>query len=91
LKKYVANCIGWIHIVRAVEVLAMGIRDLCNKIIPVVLEERVLKTLNGKVLSAESEYMLVEHRKTVVNGKKSHVEYHFQLDLKEEEEIATEE
>ena len=51
LKKYVANCIGWIHIVRAVEVLAMGIRDLCNKIIPVVLEERVLKTLNGKVLS----------------------------------------
>jgi len=63
LKKFVANCIGWIHIVRAVEVVAMGIRDLSNKIVPVVLEERVLRTSNGKILTADSEYMLVESRK----------------------------
>jgi hypothetical protein len=61
----VANCIGWIHIVRAVEVVTMGLRDLCNKIVPLPVEERILRTSNGKALNENSEYILVESRKTV--------------------------
>ena len=46
---------------------------------------RELKTSTGKILTKTSEYTLVEKKKVIADGKKSKVDYVFELDLKEEE------
>jgi hypothetical protein len=30
----VANCIGWHHVLRMIEVIGMSIKELCEKIFP---------------------------------------------------------
>ena len=45
---------------------------------------RELKTSTGKVLTKDSEYTLVERKKYVTVGKKTQIDYVFELDLKEE-------
>lgn len=80
--KFIVNCIGWNHINRCLEVIDMSLRDLLYKIVPTKVVIRELKTSSGKVLTADSEYTLVERKKYVTVGKKTHVDYIFELDLK---------
>jgi len=63
----------------------MSMRDLVYKIVPQKVVIRELKTSTGKVLTKESEYTLVERKKYVTVGKKTQVDYVFELDLKEED------
>jgi len=60
-------------------------RDLIYKIVPTKVVVRELKTSTGKVLTKDSEYTLVERKKITQVGKKTQVDYVFELDLKEEE------
>ena len=60
-------------------------RDLVYKIVPQKIVVRELKTSTGKILTKDSEYTLVERKKYVVVGKKTQIDYVFELDLKEEE------
>ena len=62
----------------------MAMRDLLYKIIPTKVVIRELKTSSGKVLTRDSEYTLVEKKRYVTVGKKTHVDYIFELDLKED-------
>jgi hypothetical protein len=82
IDKFIVNCIGWNHINRCIEVIDMALRDLLYKIIPTKVVIRELKTSSGKVLTKESEYTLVEKKRYVTVGKKTHVDYVFELDLK---------
>lgn len=91
IDKFIVNCIGWNHINRCIEVLDMTIRDLIHKIVPTKVVIRELKTSSGKVLTKDSEYTLVEKKKVVTVGKKTHVDYVFELDLKEDEQKLKEE
>lgn len=84
IDKFVVNCIGWTHINRCIEVIDMALRDLVYKIVPTKVVIRELKTSSGKVLTADSEYVLVEKKRYVTVGKKTHVDYVFELDLKED-------
>ena len=59
-------------------------RDLIYKIVPTKSVVRELKTSTGKVLTKDSEYTLVERKKYVTVGKKTQIDYVFELDLKEE-------
>ena len=70
---------------RAIEVIEMAMRDLIYKIVPTKIVVRELKTSTGKVLTKDSEYTLVEKKKYVTVGKKTQIDYVFELDLKEEE------
>lgn len=63
----------------------MAFRDLIYKIVPTKIVVRELKTSTGKVLTKDSEYTLVERKKHVTVGKKTQIDYVFELDLKEEE------
>jgi len=63
----------------------MAMRDLIYKIVPTKVVVRELKTSTGKVLTKDSEYTLVERKKITQVGKKTQVDYVFELDLKEEE------
>lgn len=63
----------------------MAMRDLIYKIVPTKIVVRELKTSTGKVLTKDSEYTLVERKKVVQQGKKTQIDYVFELDLKEEE------
>ena len=91
IDKFIVNCIGWNHVNRCIEVLDMTIRDLVHKIVPTKVVIRELKTSSGKVLTKDSEYTLVEKKKVVTVGKKTHVDYVFELDLKEDEQKLKEE
>jgi len=62
----------------------MSIRDLVFKIVPAKVIVRELKTSTGKVLTKDSEYVLIEKKKNVIQGKNVTVEYFFELDIKEE-------
>ena len=62
----------------------MSLRDLLYKIVPTKVVIRELKTSSGKVLNKDSEYTLVERKRYVTVGKKTHVDYIFELDLKED-------
>lgn len=62
----------------------MAMRDLVYKIVPTKIVVRELKTSTGKVLTKDSEYTLVERKKYVNVGKKTQIDYVFELDLKEE-------
>ena len=84
LDKFIVNCIGWNHINRCIEVIDMAFRDLLYKIVPTKVVIRELKTSSGKVLTKDSEYTLVERKRYVTVGKKTHVDYIFELDLKED-------
>lgn len=84
IDKFIVNCIGWNHIHRCVEVIEMTMRDLIYKIVPTKVVIRELKTSSGKVLTKDSEYTLVERKRYVTVGKKTHVDYIFELDLKED-------
>ena len=84
LDKFIVNCIGWNHINRCIEVIDMAFRDLVYKIVPTKVVIRELKTSSGKVLTKDSEYTLVERKRYVTVGKKTHVDYIFELDLKED-------
>ena len=64
----------------------MALRDLLYKIVPTKVVIRELKTSSGKVLTRDSEYTLVERKRYVTVGKKTHVDYIFELDLKEDSE-----
>ena len=86
LDKFIINCIGWNHINRCIEVIDMALRDLLYKIVPTKVIIRELKTSSGKVLTRDSEYTLVERKRYVTVGKKTHVDYIFELDLKEDSE-----
>lgn len=85
------NCIGWSHVLRCIEVIEMAMRDLIFRIVPTKIVVRELKTSTGKVLNRDSEYVLVERKKYVTVGKKTQVDYVFELDLKEEEKGGFEE
>ena len=91
IDQFVVNCIGWSHVLRCIEVIEMAMRDLIYKIVPTKIVVRELKTSTGKVLTKDSEYTLVERKKYVQVGKKPHIDYVFELDLKEEEKAETEE
>ena len=78
------NCIGWNHVQSIIEVIEMSIRDLVIKIVPAKVVVRELKTSTGKVLTKDSEYILIEKKKNVTQGKNVTVEYFFELDIKEE-------
>ena len=69
---------------RCIEVVEMAMRDLIYKIVPTKIVVRELKTSSGKVLTKDSEYTLVERKKYVTVGKKTQIDYVFELDLKEE-------
>ena len=69
----------------------MALRDLIYKIVPTKIVVRELKTSTGKVLTKDSEYVLVERKKYVTVGKKTQIDYVFELDLKEEEKGENEE
>ncbi len=84
IDKFIVNCIGWNHINRCIEVIDMAFRDLLYKIVPTKVVIRELKTSSGKVLTKDSEYTLVERKRYVTVGKKTHVDYIFELDLKED-------
>ena len=86
IDKFIVNCIGWNHINRCIEVIDMAFRDLLYKIVPTKVVIRELKTSSGKVLNKDSEYTLVERKRYVTVGKKTHVDYIFELDLKEDTE-----
>ncbi len=85
IDQFVVNCIGWSHVLRCIEVIEMAMRDLIYKIVPTKVVVRELKTSTGKVLTKDSEYTLVERKKYVTVGKKTQIDYVFELDLKEEE------
>ena len=70
---------------RCIEVVEMAMRDLIYKIVPQKIVVRELKTSTGKILTKDSEYTLVERKKYVHVGKKTQIDYVFELDLKEEE------
>ena len=70
---------------RCIEVIEMAMRDLVYKIVPTKIVVRELKTSTGKVLTKDSEYTLVERKKYVNVGKKTQIDYVFELDLKEDE------
>ena len=72
--------------IRCIEVIEMAMRDLVYKIVPTKIVVRELKTSTGKVLTKDSEYTLVERKKYVTVGKKTQIDYVFELDLKEDEE-----
>lgn len=76
---------------RCIEVIEMAMRDLIYKIVPTKVVVRELKTSTGKVLTKDSEYTLVERKKYVTVGKKTQIDYVFELDLKEEEKNEDEE
>ena len=61
----------------------MSMRDLIYKIVPQKIVVRELKTSTGKVLTKDSEYTLVERKKYIMVGKKTQVDYVFELDLKD--------
>jgi hypothetical protein len=65
----------------------MTVRDLIYRIVPTKVVIRELKTTNGKVLKKNCEYTLVEKQRHVTIGKKTHVDYIYELDLKEDENI----
>lgn len=88
---FVVNCIGWSHVLRCIEVIEMAMRDLVYKIVPTKIVVRELKTSTGKVLTKDSEYTLVERKKYVNVGKKTQIDYVFELDLKEDEKEEGEE
>jgi hypothetical protein len=69
---------------RIVEVIEMSIRDLVFKIVPAKVIVRELKTSTGKVLTKDSEYVLIEKKKNVTQGKNVTVEYFFELDIKDD-------
>jgi hypothetical protein len=83
LEQFNVNTIGWSHVQRIIEVLEMSIRDLIYKIVPAQLVIRELKTSTGKVLTKESVYHLEEKKQYVTVGKKTKVEYVFELDVKD--------
>jgi hypothetical protein len=56
------NCIGWSHVQRIIEVMEMSFRDLIYKIVPAKVVIRELKTSSGKVLTKDSEYILLEKK-----------------------------
>lgn len=62
----------------------MTLRDLIYKIVPTKVVIRELKTSTGKVLTKDSEYTLVEKKRYVTVGKKTQVDYVFELDLRED-------
>lgn len=69
----------------------MAMRDLVYKIVPTKVVVKELKTSTGKVLTKDSEYTLTEHKKYVAVGKKTQIDYVFELDLKEDTASMTEE
>ena len=69
---------------RIIEVIEMAMRDLIYKIVPTKIVVRELKTSTGKVLQDDSEYALVERKKLVTVGKKTQLDYVFELDLKDD-------
>ena len=69
---------------RIVEVIEMSIRDLVFKIVPAKVIVRELKTSTGKVLTKDSEYVLIEKKRNVTQGKNVTVEYFFELDIKDD-------
>ena len=85
IDQFVVSCIGWSHVLRCIEVIEMAMRDLIYKIVPTKIVVRELKTSTGKVLTKDSEYTLVERKKYVTVGKKTQIDYVFELDLKEED------
>ena len=85
MDQFIVNCVGWSHVLRCIEVIEMSMRDLIYKIVPQKIVVRELKTSTGKVLTKDSEYTLVERKKYIMVGKKTQVDYVFELDLKEED------
>lgn len=62
----------------------MALRDLLYKIVPTKVVIRELRTSSGKILTKDSEYTLIEKKRYVTQGKKTQVDYIFELDLKED-------
>lgn len=69
----------------------MSMRDLVFKIVPTKAIVRELKTSTGKVLTKDSEYILIEKKRQVKVGKKTQIDYVFELDIKENSPKKTEE
>ena len=84
LEQFTVSTIGWSHVQRIIEVLEMSIRDLIYKIVPAQVIIKDLKTSTGKVLTKDSVYQLEEKKQYVTVGKKTKVEYVFELDVKDE-------
>ena len=81
---FIVSCMGWIHVLRSIEVIEMAMKDLIMKIVPAKEIVRELKSTSGKVIGKYSEYELVERRTIVSVGKKQNIDTNFELDLKEE-------
>lgn len=84
LEQFNVSTIGWSHVQRIIEVLEMSIRDLIYKIVPAQVVIKDLKTSTGKVLTKDSVYQLEEKKQFVTVGKKTKVEYVFELDINDE-------
>ena len=67
--QFIVNCIGWAHVLRSIEVIEMSVRDLVYKIVPTTAINRDLKTSQGKTLTKDSEYTLLERKKEIMIGK----------------------
>ena len=59
----------------------MAVRDLVYKIIPSTAIIRDLKTSQGKILTKDSEYTLLERKKEIKVGKNASIDYVYELDL----------
>ena len=65
----------------------MTVRDLVYRIVPTKVVVRELKTTSGKVLKKDCKYTLVEKKRYVTVGKKTQVDYVYELDLKDDEDL----
>ena len=68
------------------EIIELAFKDLLYKIIPAKLEIRKLKTSLDKPLEVDDKYELKEKKKFITVGKKTHVEYIYDIDLKPDPE-----
>jgi len=66
---------------RHMEVIDMAFRDLLYKIVPQNIDVRTLRTSQDKQFDIDSKYKLTEKKKFVTQGKKTIVEYVFDIDL----------
>ena len=64
----------------------MAFRDLLYKIVPGKMVIRELITSQNKKLESDDRYELKERKKFVTVGKKTHVEYVYDIDLKPDPE-----
>lgn len=72
--------------IRQLEIVDMAFKDLMYKIVPAKMVIRKLKTSLDKEVDPDSRYELKERKKYVQVGKKTQVEYVYDIDLQEDPE-----